>query len=80
MREVAELARRAERDDKRLAALAIHTEIRFRSPDERAAFTRELGAAVTALAARYHDAGAPGGRPHRLLVAADPIPTPEELP
>ncbi len=80
VREVAELARRAERDDKRLAALAIDTEIRFRSPDERAAFTRELGAAVTALAARYHDAGAPGGRPHRLLVAAHPIPTPEELP
>jgi len=79
VREVGVLARRADAAGRRLPTLAIDTEIRFRSPDERAAFTRELGAAVTALAARYHDAGAPGGRPHRLLVAAHPIPTPEEL-
>ena len=40
VREVGELARRAEREDKRLATLAVDAEIRFRSPADRAAFTR----------------------------------------
>ncbi|MGO4841958.1 ArsR family transcriptional regulator, partial [Rhizobiaceae sp. 2RAB30] len=66
VREVGDLWRRARQEDKRLATLTIDTVIRFRSPAERAAFTEELAAAVTRLAARYHDEGAPGGRPHRL--------------
>lgn len=74
VREVADLARRADEADKRLPTLAIDAEIRFRSPGERAAFTDELASAVAALVARYHDAAAPGGRPHRLMVAAHPIP------
>jgi predicted ArsR family transcriptional regulator len=74
VREVGELARRAEREDKRLATLALDTEIRFRSAAERAEFASELTAAVTALAARYHDAAAPGGRAHRVVVAAHPLP------
>jgi DNA-binding transcriptional ArsR family regulator len=60
VREVARLARRAERTGKRLPVLALDTEIRFRSATERAS--------------RYHDAAAPGGRSHRLLVAAHPLP------
>lgn len=75
VREVATLVRRSEEADKRLATLSIDTEIRFRSPADRAAFTRELTHAVTALAARYHDESAPGGRPHRLVVVAHPLPT-----
>ena len=74
VREVASLVRRSEEADKRLATLSIDTEIRFRSPAERAAFTHELTQAVTALAARYHDESAPGGRPHRLVVVAHPLP------
>jgi DNA-binding transcriptional ArsR family regulator len=74
VREVAGLARRAERTGKRLPVLAIDTEIRFRSAAERAVFTDELAAAVTGLVSRYHDAAAPGGRSHRLLVAAHPLP------
>ncbi len=42
---------------------------------ERAAFTGELTEAVTRLVGKYHDPGAPGGRDHRLLVAAHPLPT-----
>ena len=42
VREVGDLARRAERQDKRLATLALDTEISFRSAEERAAFTDEL--------------------------------------
>ena len=71
VREVGTLARRAEQEDKRLATLALDTEIRFRSPAERAAFADDLAAAVTALVARYHD---DGGRAHRLVVAAHPVP------
>jgi hypothetical protein len=29
---------------------------------------------VTALVSRYHDESAPEGRPHRLVVAAHPLP------
>jgi DNA-binding transcriptional ArsR family regulator len=78
VREVGLLARRAETADRRLATLGLDAEISFRSPAERAAFTDELGAAVTRLVARYHDASAPGSRPHRLVVAAYPIPDTKE--
>lgn len=74
VREVGDLWRSARRNDKRLATLSIDTIIRFRSPADRAAFTHELAQMTTALAARYHDETAPGGRPHRLVVAAYPAP------
>lgn len=74
VREVGDQWRRARQEDKRLATLSIDTVIRFRSPADRAAFTADLADAVTALAARYHDIGASGGRPHRLVVAAYPAP------
>lgn len=74
VREVSGLLRGAQDAGQKLATLSIDTEIRFRSPAERAAFTRELTQAVAALAARYHDEHAPGGRPHRLVVMAHPLP------
>ena len=74
VREVAQLCRRAKAAGKRLATLAVDTEIRFRSAAERAAFSRELTDALTRLAAKYHDASAPGGRAHRLVLMAHPLP------
>ena len=74
VREVAGLARRADQAGKRLPTLALDTEIRFRSAAERAAFTSDLADAVAVLVSRYHDAGAPGGRSHRLVVVAHPVP------
>ncbi|MFP2904144.1 helix-turn-helix domain-containing protein [Pyxidicoccus sp. 3LFB2] len=74
LREVGELWRGARNEDKRLATLSLDTVIRFKSPAERAAFTHELMSAVASLAARYHDETAPGGRPHRLVVASYPAP------
>ena len=74
VREVADLLRRSKEQGRQLATLSIDTEIRFRSPEERAAFTRDLTATVTQLATRYHDAEAPGGRAHRLVVVAHPLP------
>ncbi len=75
VREVGDLARRAASSGKRLPTFAIDTEIRFRSAEDRAAFADELTRAVIDLAARYHH---DDGRPHRLVVAAHPKPSPEE--
>lgn len=75
VREVGVLAQRAAAAGKRLPTLAIDTEIRFRSAEDRAAFADELTASVIDLAARYHH---DDGRPHRLIVAAHP--RPEETP
>jgi DNA-binding transcriptional ArsR family regulator len=76
VREVADLVRRATSSGKRLATLAIDTEVRFRTPAERAAFSAELTTAITTLVAKYHDASAPGGRAHRLVLVAHPLPKP----
>ncbi|MBB4630714.1 ArsR/SmtB family transcription factor [Sphingosinicella soli] len=78
VREVGDLCRRARQAEKDLATLAIDTEICFTSAADRAAFTRELTQAVAELASRYHDGAAPGGRPHRLVVVAHPMPKPEK--
>ncbi len=74
VREVSGLARRAQAVDKRLATLSIDTEIRFRSAADRAAFTKQLTESVTSLVGRYHDASTPGGRAHRLVIVAHPVP------
>jgi DNA-binding transcriptional ArsR family regulator len=55
-----------------LATFALDAEVRFAGPADRAAFAEELAAAVTALVSRYHDESAPGGRPHRVIVAVHP--------
>jgi DNA-binding transcriptional ArsR family regulator len=74
IREVSALLRRSREVDRRLPTLSLETVIRFRSAAERAAFTHDLTRTVTALAARYHDESAPGGRAHRLIVVAHPLP------
>jgi DNA-binding transcriptional ArsR family regulator len=74
VREVGDLWRGARRRDRRLATLSVDAVIRFKSPADRAAFTTDLATAIAALAARYHDEGAPHGRPHRLVVTSYPAP------
>src|SRR6059036_2038227 len=46
VREVADLVRRANTAGKRLATLAVDTEVRFRSAADRAAFSKELSEAI----------------------------------
>ena len=75
IREVGDLLRRARDVDKRLPTLSLDAEIRFRSAADRADFSNDLTRAVTTLVARYHDESAPGGRAHRLVVLAHPLPT-----
>lgn len=80
IREVADLAERADAAGKTLPTLGLAAEIRFASAADRAAFTRELSDTVTRLAARYHDESAPRGRWHRLVVAAHPAPIEDRRP
>ena len=72
--EVGNLLRRSRAADKHLATMSLDTEIRFRSAADRAAFSNELIQTVTALVSRYHDEFAPGGRAHRLVLMAHPLP------
>src|SRR5258705_12580964 len=74
VREGADLVRRAKKAGKRLATLAVDTEVRFRSPADRAAFTAELAEAITKLVSKYHDESAARRRAPRLVVVAHPLP------
>lgn len=74
VREVAVLIRGASRAGQQLATLSLDTDVRFATAADRAACTAELAEAVRALAARYHDEDAAGGRWHRLVLAAYPRP------
>jgi DNA-binding transcriptional ArsR family regulator len=74
IREVGDLLRHADEAGKRLATLSVDTEVRFRSATDRAAFSSELTEAIATLVSRYHDESAPGGRAHRLVVVAHPLP------
>ena len=76
VREVSGLMRRAMEAEKQLATLSLDTEIRFRSAADRAAFTNELTQSILSLVSRYHDATTPGGRTHRLVLMAHPVPDP----
>jgi DNA-binding transcriptional ArsR family regulator len=74
VREVSALVRKAKASDKGLATLSLDMEIRFKSAADRAAFARDLTDAVMRLASQYHDPEAAGGRAHRLVVVAHPLP------
>ncbi len=78
VREVGELIAGATAAGKRLATFTATTEVRFASAADRAAFAEELAATITALVGRYHDESAPGGRPHRVVLAIHPTPRREE--
>lgn len=81
VQEMGQLIAGAAAVQQKLPTFAIDGEITFRTAADRAAFAEELGAAVTRLVDKYHDAGpgAPGhgapagsGRRHRLVVALHP--------
>ena len=80
VREVGQLISGATAAQQPLATFAVDSEVRFASAADRAAFAHELGEAVEALVARYHDAESAHGRPHRFIVALHPsITRPIEL-
>jgi DNA-binding transcriptional ArsR family regulator len=65
---------------KRLATMSINTELRFTSPEQRAAFTEALQRAIIDVVGRHSspysnaDASAAPGRPFRLVLGCYPIP------
>ena len=77
IREIGALLRGAREAKKDLATLSVDTVIRFRSARDRAAFTAELMESINRLVAKYHDEAAVGGRSHRLLLFAHPLPNGE---
>lgn len=66
LREVAQL-------DAKQDTLGLDAEIKFATPDDRAAFASELTETVTRLVSKYHD---DAGRAHRLVIATHPIQEP----
>lgn len=78
VRDLGELIIGATAARKKLATLAIESEIRFATPADRAAFAEELAGTVTALVAKYHDQSAEHGRDHRLVVAVHPSVKPDQ--
>ena len=70
---------------KHLATLAINTELRFTSAEQRAAFTEELQHAIVEVAARHSspfsksDGSAAEGRPFRLVVGCYPMPPASQM-
>jgi DNA-binding transcriptional ArsR family regulator len=72
VREVGDLIALAGAAKQPLATFAIDSEVRFASAADRAAFARELGDTVAGLVGKYHDASAPSGRGHRLVVGLHP--------
>jgi DNA-binding transcriptional ArsR family regulator len=67
----ARMLREVARLDARQDTLGLDAEIKFKSPDDRAAFASELTETVARLVSKYHD---DAGKPHRLVVATHPIP------
>ncbi|HYL65450.1 MAG TPA: helix-turn-helix domain-containing protein [Candidatus Methylomirabilis sp.] len=65
---------------KRIATLSVNTELRFISPEQRAAFTQELQRTIVEVVGRHTspfslpDGSAAEGRPFRLVVGCYPIP------
>jgi DNA-binding transcriptional ArsR family regulator len=72
VRDVARLRPGADKAAKRLATFALHLDVRFRSPAERAAFAEQLAESIARLAARYQD-DSPDSRPYRFVVAGHPV-------
>jgi DNA-binding transcriptional ArsR family regulator len=72
--ELADMRVRADAAGKRLATLALTADIRFASPETRAAFAADITEAFATIVARYHDDTAENGRTFRVLFGAHPKP------
>lgn len=75
LQQLSDQVSRAAAAKKRVATLTLETDVRFASAADRAAFAEDLAAAVARIAAKYHEADAPGGRTVRLLIGAYPAPS-----
>jgi DNA-binding transcriptional ArsR family regulator len=74
--EVSTLDARARAEQRRISTLTLDSEIRFASPESRAAFAKELSERIADLVAKYHDDVSPRGRRFRLVTIGHPRPDP----
>jgi predicted ArsR family transcriptional regulator len=70
--DLAALGRAAAARNKRVATITVETEVRFATPADQRRFADELAAALTGLAARYHDPDAAAGRAFRVFACGYP--------
>jgi DNA-binding transcriptional ArsR family regulator len=70
--ELAGLRAGADAAGKRLTTLALTADVRFASPESRAAFAADITEAFATVVARYHDEHAEAGRTFRVLFGAYP--------
>jgi DNA-binding transcriptional ArsR family regulator len=73
--ELGVLREQSEDTGERLSTFSMESEIRFRTPQTRTAFTQELTRVIGELIRKYDD-GTARGRPQRLLVGSYPQPEP----
>ena len=74
IRDVAVLGQRANAVEQRLATFTMDTEVGFESPAAFRAFTEELAASVTRIAAKYHSSAAKSRR-FRVVLGSHPTVT-----
>ena len=72
IKDISRLNRETDAAGKTLPTLTLETEVRFRSAQERSAFTAELTAFTTELVRKYNDSKSPNGRSFRIITAAYP--------
>ena len=78
IRDLVELRYRADQAGMRLSTMTLETEIRFRTPSDRNAFTQELTYLVSQLVAQYHDTTSPDARKFRFVIGSYPYIAPVE--
>jgi DNA-binding transcriptional ArsR family regulator len=73
IRDLVELRQRADDAGMRLSTMTLETEVRFRSPSERGAFSQELAYLLAQLIAQYNDTSATDGRTFRFVLGSYPF-------
>jgi hypothetical protein len=72
LNDLAALGRAATARGKRVPTLTLETDVRFATPADQRRFADELTAALTTLAAKYHQPGATSGRTFRVFACGYP--------
>ena len=72
LNDLAALGQAAAARGKRVPTLTLETTVRFATPADQRRFADELAAAVTTLAAKYHQSDAPQGRTFRVFACGYP--------
>jgi DNA-binding transcriptional ArsR family regulator len=72
LNDLAALTRAAAERGKRIPTMTIETTVRFATPADQRRFADELTAALTRLAAKYHQPGASQGRTFRVFACGYP--------